>query len=348
MSFPRIHLVAPAGSCREFLKESGIGSASGLIALVQDAVGSRYEVTGCEKLIDADEDERRGGRRDDRERAVDLVRALGDDDVAAIVAVRGGAWLARVLPSIDFGVLNRRTRPVAVFGFSEITTLVNIIGAYEQGRGVYDNSPAFLVHGLRRFAEAHADSDVLDGASPEEWMRRRLVPEFRAFFHDVVSMIEGRGTGRRLTARSVSGSVSESCQATFIGGNLTVLTTLPASPYRSCIEPGGKWLVLEDYRESPARLDRMMAQLTLAGYFESCEGVLLGDFHRDGDDLIEPVVSLLRYHFPPTRSVPILVTSQIGHTWPMHPLPVHVPVTIKHIDGDTLTITWPASAVQTV
>ncbi len=319
-----------------------------LIAIVQDAVGPDYHVSGNERLIGAKEDEHHGGRDDDRERAADVEEALADNDVAAIVALRGGAWLTRILPLIDFAVLDSRTRPVAVFGLSEITTLVNIVGAHRRGLGVYDNTPAFLTYALKHYAATQAGSDVLEGLSPEAWMQSRLIREFRAFFVDVVSMIEGRGSERKLTARLVSAKLPDRSEAIFVGGNLTVLTTLLPSPYRSCIAPAGHWVILEDYKEDPARLDRLLAHLTLAGYWQVCEGVLLGDFHKDDEDLTEAVGSLLRCHIPRNRAVPILVTRQFGHTWPIAPIPVHTPATIERINERTYSIRWPVSALKTV
>ena len=83
-------------------------------------------------------------------------------------------------------------------------------------------------------------------------------------------------------------------------------------------------------------------------YWQTCEGVLLGDFHKDDQDLTEAVASLLRYHIPPDRAVPILITRQFGHVWPMSPIPVHTPATIERMDEEVYSITWPASALKTV
>ena len=193
-----------------------------------------------------------------------------------------------------------------------------------------------------------AGPSELEGLSPEAWMQSRLTPEFGRFFRDVISMIEGRGSERQLTARLVSGELPDRCEATFVGGNLTVLVTLLSSPYRASIAPAGRWVVLEDYKENPARLDRLIAQLTLAGYWESCEGVLLGDFHMEDEDLTDAVASLLRYHIPGHRRLPVLVTEQFGHIWPMSPVPVHVPAIMDRSDGAVYSINWPASALKTV
>jgi len=338
----RIHLIAPAASCRPFFAAIGVGSAGGLIELVQAAVGPRFRVTGDESLIDAEEKEHTGGRSDDRRRAEDIESALADSGVAAVVALRGGAWLTRILPRIDFSVLDRRGGPVAVFGFSELTTLVNIVGGRGYGLGIYDMGPAFLTYGLNRHASLAAMTSGGGGASGKGWMLERLRPEFTAFFQDVVAIIEGRGTRRSITARLVGGELPPRSEGMFVGGNLTVLSTLLGSPYATYVDPAGRWLLLEDFNDKIERIDRFLAHLTLAGWWERCAGLLLGDFHKGYDDQASEVQALLPYHLPETRSLPVLVTADVGHVWPMAPLPLHRMLSIECREGVAYSIAWPA------
>ena len=345
---PRIHLVAPAGSCRSFLAAIGARSAADLITVVQQAVGEAYLVTGNESLIDADEGPEFGGRADDSARAEDLVEAFESDQVAAVVALRGGAWLTRMLPRIDLAALDRRSRPVALFGFSELTSLVNIVGACRQGIGIYDMGPAFLTYGLRRFASLH-DREVSPAERrTEAWVQDRLRPEFDGFFRDVIAMIEGKGTQRPLTARLARGTLPDRCEATVVGGNLTVCSALIGTRFEGSINPAGRWLLLEEFRDELGRIDRLLAHLTLAGYWETCEGLLLGDFHKGYDDQTQSVLDLLPYHIPPSRRMPVLVTPLIGHVWPMAPLPLHTPLVIERRDEANFGISWPATALRTV
>ena len=348
MDRPRLHLIAPAGSCRPFFPAIGVGSAAQLIAIVQQAVGSDYLVTGDEALIEAVEDGRHGGRTDDRLRAEELEAALGDDAVTAIVSIRGGAWFTRILPLIDFTVLDRRTRPVAVFGFSELTTLVNIVGASARGIGVYDMGPAFLTYALKRHAGLRDETKTVSEPLPDRWMLQRVRSEFDAFFYDVVAMIEGRGTSRPITARLERGELPTRVEARFVGGNLTVLSVMVGSAYADYVEPAGRWLVLEDFNDKLERVDRFLAHLTLAGYWDACEGILLGDFHNGYEDLTPAVLELLDHHLSPSRPVPILVTGQVGHVWPMSPLPLHVAGVIERKDDRSFVLTWPAGALRTV
>ncbi len=388
MSDKRIHLIAPAAPCGPFLRAMKLDSAPSLIEHVQHIVGSDYRVTGDVNLLDAEEDERAGGRTDDRARAKDLEAALSDSAVAAMIAVRGGAWFTRILPSIDFSVLDRRSTRIAVFGFSEVTPLINIVGAHRNGLGLYSMGPAFLTYGLRRYAATQRDSaggSTLpasdppvsplvkgggsgsagaspapsphpyplpkregDPATPQQWMETQLRDEFRAYFEEVVSILEGRHGELTLTARLVSGDVSAPTTAAFTGGNLTVLSPMIGSRFADAIDPRGRWLLLEDFNDKPERFDRFLSHLTLAGFWDRCAGVLLGDFHNADGDLLDAIVALLPYHLPANRSVPVMATPQVGHIWPMTPMPLHAPATIEQAEDYSYVLRWRGSALKIV
>lgn len=348
MARPRIHLIAPAGSCGSFVEGLGLATATELIALCQNCIGDRYEATADAALLAAAEDESNGGRTDDRRRASDIEQSLADSNVVSVVALRGGAWFTRVLPLIDFSVIDRRIRPVAVFGFSELTTLVNIVASYAQGVGVYDMTPASLFYGLKRYAKLHPDEIAATGQPPEQWVREQLHPQFRAFFLDLVAVIEGRGTGRPIVAELVDGELPERLEATFTGGNLTVLSTLIGSPYERSIRPDNTWLVIEDYNDKVERIDRFLAHLTLSGFWEDAAGVLLGDFHQRDVDLTSAIRSLLPFHLPPGKKLPMLVTRQVGHTWPMSPLPLGVVTTLTRTSESKYSISWPSTSLRVI
>jgi len=348
VSAHRLHLIGPAGSCRPFLEAIGVASGDELIDIVQNAVGADYIVTGDTGLIEACENEGNGGRSDDIERARDIQAALADDSVVAIVLVRGGAWFSRILPRIDFSVLERRRSRVAVIGFSELTTLVNIVGGYEHAIGIYDMGPAFLTYGLKRSAALKEYPPGAKPANPQQTMMAQLKPAFEDFFRDIAGMLEGRGSRRHVTAQLVTGTLENGTSASFVGGNLTVLSTLVGSRYGASIDPAGRWLVLEDFNDKIERIDRFLAHLTLADYWRRCEGLLLGDFHRGYDQLTPAVLELLRYHLPSDRASPILVTRDVGHIWPMAPLALHVPASIERTGHDLYAIRWPATAFRTV
>lgn len=344
MSAARIHLIAPAGSCGAYLRQLNCDNVPQLCALVREWTGSTCGVTANEALIFGEEDESDGGRNDDAHRADDITAALRDDDCLAIVALRGGAWFTRILPHINFSVLDDRTQPVTVFGFSELTTLVNLVAAHPMGRGVHDMGCAFLAYGLKQ----EARRTLPPGADLEErvtaYWQAQLIPQTRAWFADIRSILEGHGTERPLHGELLRGRLSKGQKICLIGGNLTVLSTIVGTAYEPRLfanPPAPLWLFLEDYNDKIERFDRFLAHLTLARWWDRVEGLLLGNFHLGDTDLTHNVLSLLRFHLPESRGFPILVAPSLGHVWPMAPLPLRTPITVRrNPTSDGVKLHW--------
>lgn len=304
MGRSRVHLIAVATSAAQRLGALGMGDVRSFRGWVARLLGERYRVTADLTCLRAKEDEYRGGRTDDVRRARDLQEALADDETAAIVALCGGAWFTRVLHRIDFGVLDHRRTSVRVFGSSEMTSLVNIVARYKRGQGIHDVMPLF----------------ILDKARP----KRRASQAFDAYWSDVDRMISGQGSTRPLRGELLSGTLPRRSTIRVVGGNLTLVASLLGGPFAGAVRTRGRWLALEDVNEKPERIDRMLAQLRLAGMLDAVEGLLLGDFHRGRDDLHDAVAALLRFHLP-NRRIPVVGRCNFGHVWPSAPLPLNQP-----------------------
>ena len=343
---PILHLTAPAGSCRNMLGNLGCASAGELIDLVQRAVAG-YRVTGDAVLINADEDEEHGGRHDDARRALDFRRALGNERVAAIVTLRGGSWLTRILPRIDFDVLRRRRSRVAIFGFSELTTVVNIAASYPKAVCWYDMGPAFVPTGLQRWARLQTCGKPRGAAAVKRWARGQFPDRLAGFFADVVNMIEGRGSARLIRGELAAGKLPAETAVTIVGGCLSVLVSLLGTPYARSVFRPGRWLALEDVNEAPHRIDRLLAHLRLTGVLDRCAGLLLGDFHENEHDRIESVLASLRRILPARSPMPIVVSRNFGHTWPMSPLPIGRTVCLRRRGEQVeLDVPWGGLAVR--
>lgn len=159
-------------------------------------------------------------------------------------------------------------------------------------------------------------------------IRTRLAKAFCDFFRDVADILDGRGSQRRLTGQLLCGSLPGAKKIKVVGGNLSVLMPLLASPFAKAIDTKGRWLALEDVNESPSSIDRMLAGLRLAGLLERVEGVLLGDFHSGDTDLNDAAWHILRRHLPTRRQVPVVALKGFGHIHPISPLPVQRTITL--------------------
>lgn len=336
---PIIRLLSVASSFKNLLPPLGCRNAKELIQLVQESVGERYRVTGNCTQIEAVEDDHRGGRRDDLSRAREIQSTFANDDIAAAIALRGGAWLTRILPRIDFDVLSRRRNRLALFGFSELTPLINIAAGYKKVFAYHDLCPGFLLAGMTNYARDHI-GELTDGTAPagrphpgtesadvfaREWATARFPAEFSGFFKDAVTIIEGRGSKRSVSGVCVRGRITEPRQIRVVGGNLTTLVTLLASPYAAALRPKGRWLLIEDIRESPERVDRLLSHLSLSGWLNQYEGILVGRFYRREGDCTRDVLACLDRHLGGRGGPPVVVTEDVGHVWPISPLPIARP-----------------------
>ena len=70
--------------------------------------------------------------------------------------------------------------------------------------------------------------------------------------------------------------VSGTCEGLLVGGNLSLIVGLLGTPYE--LDTRGRILFIEDVGEKTYSLDRMLTHLRLAGKFDDCAGVVLGDF----------------------------------------------------------------------
>jgi len=305
----RVHLIAAGSPAGADFPRFGFDGVRDLRDRIAESLGGQYLVTADARCLLADEDDQHGGRTDDVRRARDVQRALAEDRVAAIVALRGGAWFTRVLHRIDFDVLRRRDTPVCVIGSSEMTSLVNIVARYRRGVGIHDIMPLFVLNAVPKRSALHA---------------------FDAYWQDVRRMIAGQPSSRVLTGTLLSGTMSRRATIRAVGGNLTLVSTLMGSPFARAVSTRRRWLAIEDVNEKPERIDRMLAQLRLSGMMDGLEGVLLGDFHRGDEDLRDAVAACLRYHLP-DRRVPVVQRCDFGHVWPAAPLRLNQPLPVRRV-----------------
>ena len=88
------------------------------------------------------------------------------------------------------------------------------------------------------------------------------------------------------------------------------------------IDTKDKILFIEDIGESIYRLDRMLTQLSLAGKFDDCVGIVFGDFcdcNKDHDDDFE-ILELIQDRVSKYNK-PCIFNLKSGHCTPMITLP---------------------------
>jgi muramoyltetrapeptide carboxypeptidase len=178
---------------------------------------------------------------DDEVRRADLEQMLVDPEVRAVFCARGGYGSQRLVPSLDLRPL--AAAPKLVVGYSDASALLGAIVTAGilavHGPMVADD----LARGLAARAETHLRALLTDDA----YLWQAEIPE---------SLRAGRAEGRLL------------------GGCLSVLVTLLGTPHAP--DTDGAVLFLEDVRERPYRLDRLLTQLRQAGKLDRLAGLVFG------------------------------------------------------------------------
>lgn len=180
----------------------------------------------------------------DQERLEDLQKALDDPSIKAIWAARGGYGTIRLIDDLDFSKFMEH--PKWIIGYSDITALHNKI----------HNLGYQSVHGQMPL--------TLNLEEPEQ--KESIQTLYQTLF------------GKKLQYKIESSDHNRPGESTgqLVGGNLSLVYSMLGSDTN--LSMGGKILFIEDVGEALYHIDRMMISLKRAGFFEQCEGVIVGDF----------------------------------------------------------------------
>jgi Uncharacterized proteins, homologs of microcin C7 resistance protein MccF len=236
----------------------------------------------------------------DEARLADLHGMFNDEEVKAIICLRGGSGAARLLDKLDYGLISRH--PKIFLGYSDIT-------AYHQA--IYTQTGLVTFHG------AVANS---------KWTPM-VFSQFENLFFKGMSPTYAAEPGK---FRILNGGIAE---GRLLGGNLTVLTGIAGSKYYPDFEDG--ILFIEDVGEEPYRVDRMFSQLALSGALSKIKGFIFGQctdceaknpensltLERILDDYIRPL------------GIPAFRGASIGHIDEQYIMPVGAKAQIDSAKG---------------
>jgi muramoyltetrapeptide carboxypeptidase len=240
----------------------------------------------------------------DRDRALDLVSLWARKDVAGVFCARGGFGTARIVDALSPAFL--RKHPKIFCGFSDITTL-HAACARAGLASFYGPMVAWdLAHGAvkpprsKRAALALATSTAISKSGGFD------EASFRA-------MLMESGKGQVIGSPAVEAIVRGKATGRLVGGCLSVLVATLGTPEE--VDTAGALLVLEDEKEAPYRIDRMLTQLRRAGKLDRVRGIVLGDFPECHPDEAEnyDLRALLEDRLG-DLGVPVAWRFPIGHT----------------------------------
>jgi muramoyltetrapeptide carboxypeptidase len=222
----------------------------------------------------------------DEERAHALLEMFLDPEIKAILCSRGGYGTQRIIRYLDAELISRHPKPVV--GCSDITVLL-----------IYLLQMSFLIpfHGPNVATHQFVEGDV----GMERSLKRSLISNSPLGEIECSILRNGEAQGE------------------IVGGCLSSLMTTLGTSYE--IDLMDKILFVEDIREPPYKIDRMLTHLKEAGKLRSVRGVIFGQMpgcdpggrllHKMILDVLKDVDGPLLFGFPSGHG-PLNLTIPLG------------------------------------
>ncbi len=227
------------------------------------------------------------------DRLADIHRFFANPDVQALWAMRGGYGTMQLLDRLDYSLLAER--PKLLVGFSDVTALQWAI--YRQIR-----------------------LPSLSGLTLSLQFRQE-----NAYLPIALEILDGRRTGLtadELLPEALTVHRRGAAQGTFLCGTLSMIGALCGTPFFP--EQDDLILLIEDIEEPLYRVDRLLQQLRLSGFWERVRAVILGKFIHNGQILeVAPLVEAIL-----PQPIPLISNFPYGHLTASLPMPNGVSATL--------------------
>ena len=310
----QIHLIAPSGASLdtrspltgiEWLKQQGIEVLN----------------TACVERIE----QRFAGA--DAERLTEINQLAKLSPEIAVVAMRGGYGLHRLLPDIKWDAIAKTIKSgLQICGHSDFTVFQ---------LGLLAKTGAVTLAGPMLNFDFACQGE--QGVTPNALMWAHFQKAIQERQLDC-TIQANQAFLRQSTAGQASGMLW--------GGNLTILAGLVGTPYLPSKEQTqGGILFLEDVNEHPYRIERMLMQLLDAGILSNQNAILLGGFSayrlfdNDRGYTLESAIETILERLP--DHIPILTGLPFGHQAEKLTLPVGAQAHIQYdASGFTIQSQW--------
>lgn len=257
----------------------------------------------------------------DEQRAEDLTYMFKRSDVAGIVCTRGGYGCARILPLLDYDVIEEN--PKVLIGYSDVTAL---------NYGIFRKTGLITFHGpvsISTFNEFSVNNfkKVLMNPSNEIVFENSNSGEDENPY-GVVSIAEGKKKGK------------------LIGGNLSISVSLIGTEFD--VDYDDAIIYLEEIGEEPYRIDRMLTQMIQSEKFEDANGIAMGIFRKCEPKITDPsfsksfsLMDVLKDRLSNLK-IPVVYGMSFGHIKDKFTIPFGIEA---DLDSEKQTITLMESPV---
>ncbi|WP_280771935.1 S66 peptidase family protein [Salipaludibacillus daqingensis] len=244
------------------------------------------------------------------QRAEDIMNMFINPDVKMIMTTRGGTGVQTLLPYLDFDVI--RNNPKIISGYSDITVLLNAL---------YQFSNLITFHSLM-LIDFRLDTPAYN---------------YNQFFEATSTLISPRSI-QNPPNMPLTSLVQGNVTAPIVGGNMTSLVNTLGTPYE--IETTGKILFLEEINAPTNMIYRYFTQLSMAGKFQDCIGIVMGEctnclvsYGTTYTDLINNWLVLL--------GKPLMVNLATGHGFYKAAIPIGATVNLDTTEN-TISVLEPS------
>ncbi|MBQ3805578.1 MAG: LD-carboxypeptidase [Prevotella sp.] len=216
------------------------------------------------------------------ERAADMLWALRDSTVKAIICSRGGDGAVQVLERIPLSEF--RTHPKWVMGFSDATALHSA----EVAAGVM-SIHCSMCDGIAMRGERDSVNAILQRLLQGE------LPSYHVSAHPLNQQGEAEGI--------------------LVGGNMSVFCGLAGSEYDFLNRTDeGLILFFEDTGEQMSKVDRMLHLLAIRGILPRLKGIIVGHFskYKSPDSGFTDMYDML-HEYLQHYDIPVCYDFPIGH-----------------------------------
>ena len=214
------------------------------------------------------------------ERSSDLLWALRDTTIHAIMCTRGGDGSVQLLPHIPHEAFS--SHPKWLIGFSDITAL----------HSASVSAGVMSIHG----SMCHAISSLGGRDTVSNTLHRMLLGELPRY------EVNAHKNNQLGTATGV-----------LVGGNFSVLSGLAGSSYDFLLL-SDIILFIEDTGENLTRVDRMLHQLEIRGILDRVKGIIVGKFsdYKHPENDFEDMYDML-HEYLKSYPIPVCYDFPVGH-----------------------------------
>ncbi|MDV6379465.1 LD-carboxypeptidase [Sporosarcina sp. GW1-11] len=248
-----------------------------------------------------------------RQMASDLMKMFKNPEVKWILPARGGVGVGSILPFLDFNVIKQN--PKIVSGYSDITILLNVLFEYADLIGfqsllLLDFNSQTPPYNFNQFFAA-----TTTVTAPWQIINPPEVP--------LIGVVPGNVTGP------------------IVGGNLTSFLGTLGTSYE--INTEGKIFLLEETHEPINTVYRYVNHLAMAGKFDDCVGIIMGQCTNCEPAYGKSYVDLINEFLVPLGK-PLMTNLATAHSHYKATIPIGARVNMNTMNR-TLTVMEPVVKV---